>query len=83
MSMFQNVLLFQKYDWDKPTQEMILFSFFVGYTSMMIPMGMIAQKFGGKIPIMVALAANAVISIITPWVPIFVSNMHVLYYYFH
>ncbi|KAJ0176887.1 hypothetical protein K1T71_008066 [Dendrolimus kikuchii] len=63
--------VYRKYDWDKPTQEMIMFAFFVGYTSMMLPMGVIAQKFGGKVPIMVALLVSGVTSIISPWVPIF------------
>lgn len=52
---------------------MILFSFFVGYTSMTFPMGIIAQKYGGKLPILVALAVNGVVSLLTPWIPIFVS----------
>ncbi|XP_030023988.2 putative inorganic phosphate cotransporter isoform X2 [Manduca sexta] len=63
--------VYRIYKWHKPTQEMIIFSFFVGYTSMMIPMGLMAQKFGGKRPIMVALLVNGIISIISPWVPIF------------
>ncbi|XP_035440145.2 putative inorganic phosphate cotransporter isoform X1 [Spodoptera frugiperda] len=60
--------IYRTYDWHKSTQEMITFSFFVGYTSMMIPMGLFAQKFGGKLPIMIALAVNGVISICTPWI---------------
>ncbi|XP_049873011.1 putative inorganic phosphate cotransporter [Pectinophora gossypiella] len=68
---FRGWTIYRIYNWNKATQEMILFSFFVGYTGMMIPTGMLAQKFGGKIPIMVALGANAVLSILTPWVPIF------------
>ncbi|KAJ8731681.1 hypothetical protein PYW07_004845 [Mythimna separata] len=60
--------IYRKYEWNKSTQEMITFSFFVGYTSMMLPMGVIAQKFGGKLPIMFALAVNGVISICTPWI---------------
>ncbi|CAK1579848.1 unnamed protein product [Parnassius mnemosyne] len=63
--------IYRTYNWSKPKQEMILFAFFVGYTSGMIPMGLIAQKFGGKLPICVALAANGVLSILTPWMPLF------------
>lgn len=57
---------------------MITFAFFVGYTSMMLPMGLLAQKYGGKKPIMFALAVNGIISICTPWIPIVVSSI-----YFH
>ncbi|XP_028032737.1 putative inorganic phosphate cotransporter, partial [Bombyx mandarina] len=65
--------VYRTYNWNKSTQEMILFAFFVGYTTMMIPMGIIAQKFGGKFPISVALFVNGVVSIISPWIPLFVS----------
>ncbi|XP_037868176.1 inorganic phosphate transporter 1 isoform X2 [Bombyx mori] len=63
--------VYRTYNWNKSTQEMILFAFFVGYTTMMIPMGIIAQKFGGKFPISVALFVNGVVSIISPWIPLF------------
>ncbi|XP_075977489.1 putative inorganic phosphate cotransporter [Anticarsia gemmatalis] len=59
--------VYRTYDWNKSTQEIITFAFFVGYTSMQLPMGLIAQKFGGKLPIMVALGVNGVLSICTPW----------------
>lgn len=63
----------QTYRWSKPQQEMILFAFFVGYTSMMLPMGMLAQKVGGKLPICAALFINGVLSVLTPWMPLVVS----------
>ncbi|CAH2048151.1 unnamed protein product, partial [Iphiclides podalirius] len=63
--------IYRTYNWSKPKQEMILFAFFVGYTSMMLPMGLIAQKFGGKLPICVALAVNGILSVMTPWMPLF------------
>ncbi|XP_072948850.1 putative inorganic phosphate cotransporter [Epargyreus clarus] len=62
--------VYRTYEWKKSTQEMILFSFFVGYTSMMMPMGLLAQRLGGKVPVMIALAANGVLSIVSPWLPI-------------
>lgn len=58
------------YSWSKPTQDMIMFAFFVGYTSMMVPMGLFAQRFGGKTPIMIALAVNGLVSLITPVAPL-------------
>ncbi|KAI8436404.1 hypothetical protein MSG28_010004 [Choristoneura fumiferana] len=36
--------VFLTYDWSKKQQEIMLFAFFVGYTAMMLPMGIIAQK---------------------------------------
>ncbi|KAJ2948844.1 hypothetical protein O0L34_g5770 [Tuta absoluta] len=65
--------VYRVYDWDKPVQEMIQFSFFVGYTCGMMPMGMLAHKYGGKKTIMAALGINGVLSIITPWLPLFAS----------
>ncbi|XP_026735213.1 putative inorganic phosphate cotransporter isoform X2 [Trichoplusia ni] len=62
--------IYRSYDWNKSTQEMITFAFFVGYTSMTLPMGIAAQRFGGKGPIMLALAVNGVVSIFTPWIPL-------------
>ncbi|CAB3260990.1 unnamed protein product [Arctia plantaginis] len=60
--------VYRTYEWNKSTQEIIMYSFFVGYTSMQMPMGWFAQKFGGKIPIMVALGVNGVLCICTPWI---------------
>ncbi|XP_013134081.1 PREDICTED: putative inorganic phosphate cotransporter [Papilio polytes] len=62
--------IYRTYRWSKPQQEMILFAFFVGYTSMMLPMGMLAQKVGGKLPICAALFINGVLSVLTPWMPL-------------
>ncbi|KPJ14575.1 Putative inorganic phosphate cotransporter [Papilio machaon] len=62
--------IYRTYRWSKPKQEMILFAFFVGYTSMMLPMGLIAQKFGGKLPICAALLVNGLLSVLTPWMPL-------------
>ncbi|XP_013180506.1 PREDICTED: putative inorganic phosphate cotransporter [Papilio xuthus] len=62
--------IYRTYRWSKPKQEMILFAFFVGYTSMMMPMGLIAQKFGGKLPICAALLVNGLLSVLTPWMPL-------------
>lgn len=53
---------------------MMMYAFFMGYTSMMIPMGMVAQKFGGKRPIMGALLINGLVSILTPWMTLLVST---------
>ncbi|XP_075981212.1 putative inorganic phosphate cotransporter [Anticarsia gemmatalis] len=60
----------QTYQWPKYVQEMVLNAFFLGYMIMMFPMGMVCQRFGGKLPLQIALLVNAVVSIVTPWVTI-------------
>ncbi|KAF9406789.1 hypothetical protein HW555_012957 [Spodoptera exigua] len=57
-----------KYIWPKSTQEMVLGSFFLGYCLMTFPMGMVVQRWGGKIPLQIALFVNGVASIVAPWV---------------
>ncbi|KAM3956523.1 putative inorganic phosphate cotransporter [Aphomia sociella] len=61
----------QTYNWSKSTQDLISFSFYLGYTAMMIPTGVLAQRFGGKMPLLVSLAINSAISVVLPWVPLF------------
>ncbi|CAD0247141.1 unnamed protein product [Spodoptera exigua] len=58
----------KKYIWPKSTQEMVLGSFFLGYCLMTFPMGMVVQRWGGKIPLQIALFVNGVASIVAPWV---------------
>ncbi|KAJ8721780.1 hypothetical protein PYW08_004182 [Mythimna loreyi] len=58
---------YKTFDWPKSTQEMVLSSFFVGYGIMTIPMGLVVQRWGGKIPMQIALSVNGVVSILTPW----------------
>ncbi|XP_041979289.1 putative inorganic phosphate cotransporter [Aricia agestis] len=59
--------IYRTYDWPKSTQEMVLGAFFLGYCIMMFPFGMICQRFGGKIPLQVALLVNFATSFLTPW----------------
>lgn len=58
--------IYMTYEWPKSIQELILDSFFLGYFLMMFPMGMIAQRFGGKIPLQICMLVNGVVSLITP-----------------
>ncbi|XP_047030018.1 putative inorganic phosphate cotransporter [Helicoverpa zea] len=58
---------FKRFDWPKSTQEMVLGAFFLGYCIMTFPMGIVAQRWGGKIPLQIALFFNGVISLLTPW----------------
>ncbi|KAJ0176886.1 hypothetical protein K1T71_008065 [Dendrolimus kikuchii] len=57
----------RSYNWSKPYQEMILSAFFLGYCIMMFPIGMVCQRWGGKLPYQISLFTNGVLSIITPW----------------
>ncbi|PZC74369.1 hypothetical protein B5X24_HaOG207932 [Helicoverpa armigera] len=58
---------YSTYDWPKSTQEMVLGSFFLGYGIMTFPMGMVVQRWGGKIPMQIALFINGIVSILAPW----------------
>ncbi|KAJ8721785.1 hypothetical protein PYW08_004187 [Mythimna loreyi] len=55
------------FNWPKSKQEMVLGAFFLGYCLMTFPMGLVVQRWGGKIPIQIALFVNGVASILTPW----------------
>ncbi|XP_013197244.2 putative inorganic phosphate cotransporter [Amyelois transitella] len=59
--------IYKKYIWSKPVQEMILISFFLGYCIMQYGMSMIAQRWGGKLPLQIGLFVNGLASIVTPW----------------
>ncbi|KAJ8731678.1 hypothetical protein PYW07_004842 [Mythimna separata] len=40
---------------------------FTGYCLMTIPMGLVVQRWGGKIPMQIALFVNGLVSVLTPW----------------
>ncbi|XP_052747636.1 putative inorganic phosphate cotransporter isoform X2 [Galleria mellonella] len=63
--------VYQTYNWSKSIQDMISYSFYLGYTVMMVPMGIMAQRFGGKIPLLLCIAVNSAVSIVLPWFPKF------------
>ncbi|XP_072948848.1 putative inorganic phosphate cotransporter isoform X2 [Epargyreus clarus] len=46
---------------------MVLGSFFFGYFIMMFPMGLVCQRWGGKIPLQICLFLNGIISVAVPW----------------
>ncbi|XP_075981145.1 putative inorganic phosphate cotransporter [Anticarsia gemmatalis] len=58
------------YTWPKSVQEMVLNAFFLGYMIMMFPMGLVCQRYGGKLPLQIALFISAVSSIVSPWLTI-------------
>ncbi|XP_046965518.1 putative inorganic phosphate cotransporter [Vanessa cardui] len=59
--------VYRTYDWPKSIQEMVLGSFFLGYSIMMFPIGIVCQRWGGKIPLQIAMFVNGVVSFFTPW----------------
>ncbi|XP_068633425.1 putative inorganic phosphate cotransporter [Battus philenor] len=59
--------MYRVYNWPKSKQEMVLGSFFVGYGVTMLPAGLACQKWGGKVPLQVALFVSGVMSILAPW----------------
>ena len=58
----------KRYDWDQVTQGKILGAFFYAYIIFMIPNGLIAERFGARWVIFVALAGPAVASFVVPFV---------------
>ncbi|KAJ2948843.1 hypothetical protein O0L34_g5769 [Tuta absoluta] len=55
------------YAWPKSTQEMVLGSFFLGYMLMMSPIGLVCQRWGGKLPLQISLFTSGFITFCTPW----------------
>ncbi|XP_045518465.1 putative inorganic phosphate cotransporter [Pieris brassicae] len=60
--------IYRTYQWPKSTQEMVLSSFFLGYAVMTFASGIICQKWGGKIPLQIAMFVNGILSILSPWI---------------
>lgn len=55
-----------RFDWDPETQGLVLGSFFWSYVLFHTPHGYIAGRYGGKVPICIALLVSGIISIVTP-----------------
>lgn len=62
----------KKYDWDQSTQGLVLGSFFYSYFVFQVPSGMMAERFGGKHVMLLALIGSAFGSLITP----FIADLH-------
>lgn len=67
-----STLLFQaitelQYDWDEPTQGLILSSFYYGYIVTHLPGGLLAERFGGKYSLGFGVLSTAVFTLLTPW----------------
>lgn len=57
----------QQLDWDQEKQGLIFSSFYMGYTIMQLPIGLIVERVGGKPIILISLYVSAFLSIITPF----------------
>lgn len=53
-------------DWDQEKQGLIFSSFYMGYTVMQLPVGIIVERAGGKPIILISLYFSALLSILTP-----------------
>ncbi|CAF4907533.1 unnamed protein product [Pieris macdunnoughi] len=60
--------IYRTYQWPKSTQEVVLSSFFLGYSITTYVSGIICQKWGGKIPIQISMFVNGIVSLLSPWV---------------
>lgn len=56
-----------QYDWDEPTQGLILSSFYYGYIVTHLPGGMLAERFGGKYSLGFGVLSTAIFTLLTPW----------------
>lgn len=56
----------QQLDWNQDQQGIILSSFYMGYTLMQLPIGMIVERAGGKPVVLIALYFSAILSLLTP-----------------
>lgn len=56
----------QQLDWDQKKQGVIFSSFYMGYTAMQLPIGLVIERTGGKPVMLIALYLSALLSILTP-----------------
>jgi len=54
------------FNWDERTQGIVLGAFFYGFASTQIVSGLVAQKFGGKLLLLLGLFWTAVLTLLTP-----------------
>lgn len=55
-----------EFEWTSSQQGIILAAFFYGYVTTQIPGGMLAERFGGKLPLLFGIFWTAVLTILTP-----------------
>ncbi len=71
------VTMQEAFGWSDTTKGLVLSSFFVGYLLFQIPGGWLANRFGGKIPLGLALVSWSAFTLLTPFAAI--AGMPVLY----
>jgi len=54
------------FNWDPQTQGLLLGAFYYGYAATQIISGIIAQKIGGKLLILLGLASSSLLTLLTP-----------------
>ncbi|KAG7308945.1 hypothetical protein JYU34_006217 [Plutella xylostella] len=59
--------------WDTQLQGLILSSFLWGYVVLQVPAGEAAARWGGKLPMCVAVGGNAAVSLVLPAATYYVS----------
>lgn len=58
--------MFKEFDWNESTRGLVLSSFFWGYILSQVPAGQLAERYGAKILLMIALSVCALLTLLTP-----------------
>jgi len=56
----------EEFGWSGTTKGFVLSSFFIGYMAAMLPTGWLANKYGGRVLMGVALAGWSLFTVLTP-----------------
>ncbi|XP_071963920.1 vesicular glutamate transporter 1-like [Antedon mediterranea] len=73
--MFRDEGEIETFDWNTTTQQLILGSFYIGYTIMPIPGGWLAGQFGGKRVIAIAVVWSSLLTSLIPTVAAISVNL--------
>ncbi|XP_053963959.1 putative inorganic phosphate cotransporter [Anastrepha ludens] len=57
---------FPEYHWSEKTKARVLSSFFSGYVFTQVPGGILARRFGGKVPLLCSFTISSILAILTP-----------------
>lgn len=59
------------FKWDSKKQGSVIASFFYGYLVTQVPGGMLAQRYGGKWPLLIGIGMTAILTLLTPVLSIY------------
>lgn len=59
----------QQFDWSESVRSLVLSSFFWGYVVSQVPAGLLAQRYGAKILLVLCMGVCAVLTLLTPLAP--------------